>query len=142
MLYWIGLSYSEKQQWMWVNNDAPSQTWVIIPYFLTTGQQLTVLVTDLQQSVLYCISPFHSTTYIAINSQLTGCLSFSSISQPLWDKVINVNICIAKDIECLFRPKQRKFSPQNSLRHVYTCHNWSNPSAFLCFFFFQKLATG
>ncbi|KAF4088366.1 hypothetical protein AMELA_G00082150 [Ameiurus melas] len=25
MLYWIGLHYSEKQQWMWINNTAPTK---------------------------------------------------------------------------------------------------------------------
>ncbi|XP_060777606.1 natural killer cells antigen CD94-like [Neoarius graeffei] len=27
MLYWIGLRYSEKQQWMWINNTAPAQSY-------------------------------------------------------------------------------------------------------------------
>ncbi|XP_017325819.1 natural killer cells antigen CD94 [Ictalurus punctatus] len=27
MLYWIGLRYSEKQQWMWINNTAPTQNY-------------------------------------------------------------------------------------------------------------------
>ncbi|XP_053481720.1 killer cell lectin-like receptor subfamily B member 1C isoform X2 [Ictalurus furcatus] len=27
VLYWIGLHYSEKQQWMWINNTAPTQSY-------------------------------------------------------------------------------------------------------------------
>ncbi|TSR75263.1 C-type lectin domain family 17, member A [Bagarius yarrelli] len=27
MLYWIGLRYSEEQQWMWINNTAPTQSY-------------------------------------------------------------------------------------------------------------------
>ncbi|GAA6094362.1 CD209 antigen-like protein C [Tachysurus ichikawai] len=27
MLYWIGLHYSEKKQWMWINNTAPTQSY-------------------------------------------------------------------------------------------------------------------
>ncbi|XP_060726597.1 C-type lectin domain family 4 member M-like isoform X2 [Tachysurus vachellii] len=29
MLYWIGLRYSEKKQWMWINNTAPTQSYWI-----------------------------------------------------------------------------------------------------------------